>query len=178
MNNSTSDLRFPTNLPDFTSWAQAHGKLHAALTSRVLANICPSTTDACWLWIGTINVYGYGQIHTHGKSVLAHRILWILTHNGELAQNLQVCHSCDNKRCVNPSHLFLGTNEDNHRDKMQKGRQARGESIGAAKLSTSEVMQIRDLTSYGFSSRELASIYGVNNKTIWKAAHCVTWKGA
>lgn len=78
-------------------------------------------TKTCWIWQGTIMNSGYGELKYKGKTWGAHRYSYF-KHNGEFDRNLFVCHHCDNKLCVNPEHLFLGTNQDNVDDMMQKGR--------------------------------------------------------
>jgi len=75
----------------------------------------------CWEWTGSIDKDGYGQIHLHGKTIRAHRFAYMLV-NGETPDNKHVLHTCDNPACVNPNHLWLGTNQDNVDDRERKGR--------------------------------------------------------
>lgn len=77
--------------------------------------------SGCWEFTGALARGGYGLVSFHGKLVHAHRLSWILT-NGIIPNALIVCHKCDNRRCINPDHLFLGTNHDNTQDMMNKGR--------------------------------------------------------
>lgn len=85
--------------------------------------------DACWLWTGSVRGYGYGQFWFNSRNRPTHRISWELAH-GEIPDGLLVCHRCDNPICVNPKHLFLGTQQDNIDDKTRKGRQAIGDRNG------------------------------------------------
>ncbi len=78
----------------------------------------------CWFWKGAKNNKGYGRIMLNGKSEGTHRVAWFIT-NGEIPKNKPlVCHKCDNPSCVNPKHLFVGTNSDNMKDSFKKGRNA------------------------------------------------------
>ena len=78
-------------------------------------------TDDCWNWTASKNIQGYGYFRFDGKMRKAHRMAWLLV-NGEIPDGMCVCHTCDNPGCVNPIHLWLGTNQDNMDDMNNKGR--------------------------------------------------------
>ena len=79
-------------------------------------------TDNCWTWIGCLRgKTGYGAFKINKKTVDSHRVSYTL-HYGEIPKGLYVCHKCDNKKCVNPAHLFLGSPKDNWQDSFDKGR--------------------------------------------------------
>ena len=117
----------------------------------------------CHIWLGPSN-YGYGVTRRirKGKSISVHRIAWQEV-NGEIPTGYCVLHKCDNRLCVNPRHLFLGTKADNNRDRASKGRSCRGEDTPSNKLKYDEVVEI---LASGMSSSKLASMYSVSSHTI------------
>jgi len=137
----------------------------------------------CWNWTGYFDTSGYGQISMSGNAVLAHRYSYIIHH--PLTINLRehpeicVCHKCDNRKCVNPAHLFLGSVTDNNRDREAKGRgnQPKGEKQPASKLTEQQVREIRiKYANGGLNQRQLALEYGVHFGTISKIILRKNWK--
>ena len=115
----------------------------------------------CWLWTGCHNRDGYGRFGLNGRVVNAQRAAWMLMF-GSIADGLQVCHRCDVPACVNPAHLFLGTQAENNADRNAKGRQMKGERQNFAKLTPDLVREIRaSYAAGGVTTRALAARYGM-----------------
>lgn len=133
-------------------------------------------TDTCWLWTGAI-VSGYGWFHggCFTLEYRAHRVSWLI-HFGSVPDGLWVLHHCDVPTCVRPDHLFLGDCAENVDDKVAKGRQIRGESVGGAKLGESDVRAIRRLRAAGTALTKIAAMYDVTWVNVWKICRRETWK--
>ena len=106
----------------------------------------------------------------------AHRVSWTLEH-GEIPAGMCVCHHCDNRRCVRPDHLFLGTAKDNMQDMVKKGRATkanRGSGNGMAKLTEEQVYEIREVSKYGDLKR-LGEKFGVSKSSMYEIRTRKTW---
>ena len=142
--------------------------MKGTLEERFWAKVDKKGPDECWEWLATKNRSGYGQIGAggrHGKFVLAHRVSWELA-NGPIPTGMCVLHRFDNPGCVNPAHLFLGTQADNLRDMMDKGHRVCGERVVGSKLTEQDVYEIRQMLSCGILERVIAKKYGVTTATI------------
>ena len=136
-------------------------------------NVQRGSADACWPWLGNVGNHGYGRFGPNRRS--AHRVAWEKAH-GQIHDSLCVLHRCDNRVCVNPGHLFLGTREDNASDRDAKGRLPVREHHPSAKLTWHQVRQARELRREGWSWSRLAARFGVEFSTIRRAVLGMTWK--
>lgn len=149
-------------------------------------------TDSCWLWTASKRYKGYGAFtyRKNGRVIQgrAHRYSYEL-HKGEIPLGLFVLHECDTPSCVNPAHLFLGTNEDNVKDMMTKGRHIsggtlcgnngkwpRGEKHHAAKMNPSKIQELKTLRANGSSYTDLSTRFNIGLSTIFKILKGRTWK--
>lgn len=148
-----------------------------AIEERFHEKYTAASKSGCWLWTGTINRGGYGRIKVKGKAFSAHRISWEL-HNGPIPRGMCVLHKCDVPACVNPGHLWLGTNKDNSQDALKKGRlkTKEGEDNGQSKLTWLKVKKIRILRKSGQSHEGLAQRFGVSKSAVHRACNYLTWK--
>lgn len=134
-------------------------------------------SDDCWEWGAGCFADGYGAFRVSGKMLRAPRCSYTQVF-GTIPVGLLVCHKCDNPKCVNPNHLFLGTNADNTRDMALKGRRAvfSGESHGHAKLTENDVLVIRaEYSGGGVAQRDLARRYNVRQQAISRVVTKKTW---
>ncbi len=138
--------------------------------------LMPGMTTCCWSWIAARIPEGYGSFRLPGRhQVGAHRVSWMLHNRLEEASELCVLHRCDNRTCVRPEHLFLGTKGDNIRDAKSKGRNARGEKHGRAKLTQALVVEIRHRRDLGESGKLLAQAFGISDVMVYKIAKRQAW---
>lgn len=151
------------------------------LEERFLSKVCK--TPGCWNWQGSTIPDGYGQLQVCGRGVLAHRLSYELF-IGPIINSLHVLHSCDNRLCVRPSHLRLGTNRENIQDAFDRGRRQKGQGLVPTTfhngvhhvLTPEDVRAIRESYKNGDSYRELAQRYGVTIVTISHVVRRVTWR--
>ena len=115
--------------------------------------------EYCIEWTGAVNSGGYPVSWKDGKTVYAHRLI------AEAKEGEVVMHTCDNPRCINPTHLQIGTHKENSEDMVRKGRSAKGEDTGNAKLTTAEVLFIRTLQG-SQSSRKVAGFFNISKSNV------------
>lgn len=161
------------------------------LATRFWAKVSRGASSECWEWNGaTVSGYGFITLTSQRRQEYAHRVAWKLTY-GEIENGMLVCHKCDNRKCCNPNHLFLGTFKDNTQDMLNKGRsawqinpppqkvklgQAKGERIGQHKLSESSIVLIRQLYREGTTQAALSRQFKVSPSAICRAISKFTWK--
>lgn len=132
----------------------------------------------CWNWIGAESANGRtGSFHLYGKTWTAHRASYRL-HNGLFDDWLNVLHKCDNPKCINPSHLFLGTQQENIDDMCNKRRgvSPKGEACGRSFLTNEIVLDIRKRFLEGITKRDIAKHYHITRQGVHSIVTRKTWK--
>jgi hypothetical protein len=137
-------------------------------------------TETCWYWLGPVSNSGYGLMSFSKKRRSAHRLSFELF-NGEIPLGMCICHRCDNKICVNPTHLFIGTYADNNRDCANKGRannsgNLRGDNHPRATLTESSARMAKSLASSGVKKTVIAERLKVNPSVIYDVCNGRTWR--
>jgi len=126
----------------------------------------------CVIWEKSKDYAGYGVSWLYGRYSRAHRKAWI-EKNGPIPDNISVCHTCDNRACINLDHLFLGTPKENSEDMVKKNRQAKGEDCGNSKLTEEQVKEIRNSPE---SSRKIAAKFGTSKTNVLDIKRKKTWR--
>lgn len=145
-------------------------KLKRTTKERFWSFVDRRSPEECWPWIGGRYPTGHGVLRVLGRTVKAHRISYEI-HNSEIPAGLFVLHRCNNGWCVNPQHLYVGTQVDNMRDREAAGhhglhlhpeRAARGERNGACKLTDAQIQQLRNIIACGTSQKAAAVMFGIS----------------
>lgn len=150
----------------------------ASLQERFDSKVELIPFSTCWWWTGAIR-RGYGQIDVKNRSMGAHRVSYEL-HKGDIPEGLFVCHTCDNRSCVNPAHLWVGTHQDNVDDMVSKGRQARGghgpagEDHGCARLTEDDIHAIRKLAGTD-THKNIGAPFGITKEHAGRIIRRQAW---
>ena len=145
--------------------------------------------DRCWEWTAACTGGGYGTIKIKNKQCYAHRLMWKVANSKSIPDNMEICHTCDNPKCVRPDHLFLATHYENMQDRNNKERigYVSGEESHLSKLTKKDVINIRNSwnnnktkkTRYGVKTKfckDMASKYGVCMSNIAHIINNTRWK--
>jgi hypothetical protein len=125
-----------------------------------------NAVTGCINWTGFTNANGYGVMNVRGKLKRSHRVAYELHHGKPIPAGKLACHKCNNPSCINPNHIYLGGYQDNANDRVRAGRQAKGSTCSAAKLSESDVARIRQLLATSERQSVIATRFDVKPNTI------------
>ncbi len=132
--------------------------------------------DDCWNWTAMKNKKRYGNFTVNIRTIQVHRYSYELTY-GKIPEGVNVCHKCDNKLCVNPKHLFLGTQKDNMEDMVKKGRSLKGEKNNSSKLTDKDIIEIIEMyKNKSIPVKTISQKYNVNYQTIREICRGLRWK--
>jgi hypothetical protein len=143
-------------------------------TERIEEKVEKIPEAGCWVWMGTTTVRGYGQIISNTRKHYAHRASYE-AFIGPIPEGMNVCHTCDNVYCVNPAHLFLGTQKQNLEDMAKKKRSTWGINNPRAKLDIDDVKNIKHLLLTKMSEAGIAKQYSVSRQTINNIKNGKVW---
>lgn len=153
-----------------------------ALMARIERMSVPEPNSGCWIWLAQLSAKGYGRINIAGRPILAHRASWH-AQNGEIPNGKLILHHCDNRACVNPDHLYPGTQKQNMADALRRGRfpnfkgLRKGSLNPSAKIHETDVGVIKSLLASGMKQDDIAAIYGLARSSISNVKRGVTWNG-
>lgn len=142
------------------------------IIERFEESYIPEPNSGCWIWTKALSKNGYGRFFDGQVAEWAHRVAWQIF-NGQIPDNYAVCHHCDNRTCVNPSHLFLGTALENKQDAVRKGRHLVGEKVRNSKLTEENV---RDILSKRINAKQFALLYKISERHVYHLWSRSTWR--
>lgn len=152
--------------------------MNLELENKLMSNLYIQR-NGCWIYKGTWDDYGYGQLGYNGTRDRVH-VISFKCFKGCIPKGMYVCHTCDEPPCFNPDHLYLGTHYDNIQDMWKSGRGVTPDTVGSqngsAFLCEEEVLEIRRLYAMNhYSQTHLGVLFKVDNSTIWKIVHRKKW---
>lgn len=153
------------------------------IKERFFDKVSPEPMSGCWLWTGApsdnTKTGQYGRFRMNGKQRRAHRASWELF-RGKIPEGMHVLHRCDNPVCVNPDHLFIGTNSDNVADRVEKHRSGNkphiGENHPMRRLSEENVRSIRSRYFMGEAGKNLSIEFGVSRSAVSEIVNFRKWR--
>lgn len=162
---------------EYRAALEALGLSQLAAAEAFLMRAEPEPNSGCWLWSGNLTESGYGRVTIGRKDYRAHRVSWALANGRGIPDGAFICHRCDTPSCINPAHLFPGSNRDNVRDMIEKGRKAStaGDRHGKRKLTADIVRAIRQSSE---SHAAIARSYGLSPQAVCNARSGKTWRAA
>jgi hypothetical protein len=144
------------------------------LKKRFISKVDKSSD--CWNWVAHCHkTTGYGRFGYKGKPIGAHRASYML-YKGSIPKGMSVLHKCNNRKCVNPSHLYIGNHKDNAKDSIAAGTIARGERHGKSKLCREDIVNIREFKKEGMYHKDIAKIYKVRTSTVTRIVNNQRWQ--
>lgn len=176
MNNSRATAALTSRMPHQRKFLRGGNKpfTYQQAVEAFWSKVDRTAPNGCWHWMGAYRYDGYGHVQFMRKQSATHQRAYRIA-KGEIPDGMWVLHSCDNRKCVNPAHLHLGTRADNMREMSERGRAARN----GAKLTPDDVRAIRrDFRARNkrrTNSKELAARYGVSNGAICSIIRGDTW---
>ena len=140
---------------------------------RFWSKVDIKSEDECWNWLAGKLRGGYGCFKVNSIKTLTHRFSYELK-NGHIPEGMCICHKCDNPSCVNPSHLWLGTHQDNMKDRNMKDHNIKGSAHSVSKLTEQQILEIRNIIN--INQTEIAKLYGVSKALISLIKNNKIWR--
>lgn len=145
------------------------------LKMRLAKRSAVNHETGCIEWTGALMHKGYGHINWRGKTLRTHRAAYAATH-GEIPDGMFVCHKCDNPKCINPAHLFIGLPADNSSDMARKQRSSIGEKNPMAKIDSAMAQAIRIWARTGLLQKKIAAKFGISREAVGTIVRGERWK--